>query len=78
VAQLSSEYSKAVKLLKTAHSVTVHHYGNKSINMAASGQLLAGGYLLLWKHGDAELGKLYTILLVAMYYPDNTIISRGC
>ncbi|XP_065889684.1 tetratricopeptide repeat protein 23-like isoform X3 [Dysidea avara] len=56
VAQLNSEYSKAVKLLKTAHSVTVHHYGSKSINMAASSQLLAGGYLLLWKHGDTELG----------------------
>jgi len=56
---LSSEYSKAVKLLKTAHSVTVHRYGNKSLNVAASGQLLASGYLLLWKHGDAELGKLY-------------------
>jgi len=65
VAQLNSEYSKAVKLLKSAHSVTIHHYGNKSINMAASGQLLASGYLLLWKHGDGELGKLYgTTLLV--------------
>ena len=30
------------------------HYGNKSVNMAASNQLLASAHLLLWQHSNEK------------------------
>lgn len=54
MAQLRTEYTKSIELLKRAHSITLDHYGNKSVNTAASNQLLAGAYLLLWQHGDTK------------------------
>ena len=54
VAQLSMEYNKSIEFLKRAHTITLDHHGNKSVNMAASNQLLAGAHLLLWQHSDTK------------------------
>ena len=54
VAQLSREYNKSIELLRRAHTVTLDHYGNKSVNAASSNQLLAGAHLLLWQHSDTK------------------------
>lgn len=54
VAQFSMKYDKSIELLKRAHAIILDHHGNKSVNMAASNQLLAGAYMLLWQHNDTK------------------------
>jgi len=51
---LSEEYTKSIELLKRAHTITLDHYGNNSVNMAASNQLMASAHLLLWQHSDTK------------------------
>ena len=54
VAQLSGEYTKSIELLKRAHAITLDRYGNKSVNLAASNQLLASAHMLLWQHSNTN------------------------
>ena len=54
VARLNEEYSKSIELLRRGHTITLDHYGNKSVNAASSNQLLAGAYLLLWQNDNTK------------------------
>ena len=54
VARLNDEYSKSIELLRRAHTITLDHYGSKSVNTASSNQLLAGAYLLLWQNDNTK------------------------
>ena len=54
MAQFSGEHTKSIEFLKRAHAITLDHYGNRSVNVASSNQLLAGAHLLLWQYSDTK------------------------
>ena len=54
VARLNEEYSKSIELLRRANTITLDHYGSRSVNTASSNQLLAGAYLLLWQNDNTK------------------------